>query len=373
MEDELEHLVKEIEKDAGTDISEDGESSEGQEKDEGKKEGGDKKVKLFEERYFEVDNEPPKLVVVQGPPGSGKTTLIKSLIRHYTKQTIVDPKGKVVLQKGPITVRSGKRQRLTLVECPNDMGAMADLANVADIVLLTIDASIGFEMQTFEFLSLLQIKGFPRCMGIMTHLDTYKDNKKLKKMKKFFKRRFDDETTPESKLFFTGGFKNKYYLHHDVNNIARFLSVILPRKTEWKKEHPHMVIDRMEVLTEGVLQDENQVDVALFGYIRGSTFFNQPTATLVGLGKRALKELKAMEDPCPPLEKSSDPTSTHAKAKVKEETPENEETKDPKKKVNPNRTLELNLREKRGSRSPSSSYQQTEVLPIPQRAKEQLQ
>src|SRR3990167_3676285 len=58
--------------DNGTVISEDGESSEGEDKQ--KKGVEDKKVKLFEERYFEVDNEPPKLVVVQGPPRSGKTT-----------------------------------------------------------------------------------------------------------------------------------------------------------------------------------------------------------------------------------------------------------------------------------------------------------
>lgn len=221
------------------------------------------------------------------------------------------------------------------------MGAMADLANVADIVLLMVDASIGFEMQTFEFLTLLQIKGFPRCMGVMSHMDTYKDNKKLKKMKKFFKRRFDDETTPESKLFFTGGFKNKYYLHHDVINIARFLSVILPRKTEWKKDHPHMIIDRMEVLTEGVLHDENVIDVAFFGYIRGSTFFNQPAATLVGLGKRALKELKAVEDPCPPLEKNIEQAPEPV---IEGEEPEDEENGEKKKKANRSRTLELNQR-----------------------------
>lgn len=94
MDNELEHLVDEIEKDAaGTDVSEDDESSEGEEKNHSRKVGTDKQVKLFEERYFEVDDEPPKLVVIQGPPGSGKTTLIKSLVRHYTKQTIVDPKG----------------------------------------------------------------------------------------------------------------------------------------------------------------------------------------------------------------------------------------------------------------------------------------
>ena len=89
-------------------------------------------------------------------------------------------------------------------------------------------------------------------MGVLTHLDTYKDNKKLNKMQKFFKRRFSDETSAESKLFFTSGFKNRHYLHHDVNNIARFLSVILPRKTEWKKDHPHMVVDRIEMLSDGM-------------------------------------------------------------------------------------------------------------------------
>jgi len=235
-------------------------------------------------------------------------------------------------------VRTGKKQRITLVECPNDMNSMADLANVADIVLLTIDASIGLEMQTFEFLSLLQIKGFPRCMGVMTHVDTYKDNKHFKKMKKFFKRRFDDETTPEAKLFFTSGFKNHQYLHHDVNNIARFLSVILPRKTEWKKDHPHLLIDRLELLTDGTVSDEDFVQVALFGYARGSTFFKQTGATLVGLGKKLLQDFKVVEDPCPPLEKPTE----HVKNEDEFEGLPADETQ--KKKPNHSRTLELNQR-----------------------------
>ena len=219
------------------------------------------------------------------------------------------------------------------------MSSMSDLAGVADIVLLTIDSSIGLEMHSFEFLSLLQIKGFPKCMGVMTHIDTYKDNKKLKKMKKFFKRRFGDETTPEAKLFFTGGFKNKQYLHQDVNNIARFLSVILPRKTEWKKEHPHVLVDRMELLTDGVLSDESWVQVALFGYVRGTTFFKSPTATIVGLGKRAIQEFKIVEDPCPPLEKKIEVVKDEEEFGGKDV-----EEEEKKKRPNRSRTLELNQR-----------------------------
>jgi ribosome biogenesis protein BMS1 len=57
------------------------------------------------------------------------------------------------------------------------MHAMMDLAKVADLVLMCIDASIGFEMETFEFISLLNNHGFPNVMGILTHLDFFKDGK----------------------------------------------------------------------------------------------------------------------------------------------------------------------------------------------------
>lgn len=54
---------------------------------------------------------PPFVVVVHGPPGVGKTTLIKNLIKHYVNQNLSEV-------KGPITVVSGKTRRLTFVECP---------------------------------------------------------------------------------------------------------------------------------------------------------------------------------------------------------------------------------------------------------------
>jgi len=79
--------------------------------------------------------------------------------------------------KGTVTVRSTKNQRITFIECPTDMQAMMDLAKIADLVLLVIDASIGFEMETFEFLCLLHNHGMPNVMGVLTHLDYYRVNK----------------------------------------------------------------------------------------------------------------------------------------------------------------------------------------------------
>ena len=44
---------------------------------------------------------PPAVVMVAGPPRVGKSTLISSLIKNYTRQSVVDA-------KGPVTIVSGK-------------------------------------------------------------------------------------------------------------------------------------------------------------------------------------------------------------------------------------------------------------------------
>lgn len=64
---------------------------------------------------------------------------------------------------------------------------MIDAAKYADLVLLLIDGSFGFEMETFEFLNCLQVHGFPKVMGVLTHLDSFKKQAQLKKTKKALK------------------------------------------------------------------------------------------------------------------------------------------------------------------------------------------
>jgi ribosome biogenesis protein BMS1 len=58
---------------------------------------------------------------------------------------------------------------------------------VADLVLLLVDASFGFEMEQFEFLNILQAHGFPKVMGVLTHLDLFKTAKKQRAVKKELK------------------------------------------------------------------------------------------------------------------------------------------------------------------------------------------
>lgn len=59
--------------------------------------------------------------------------------------------------------------------------------------------------ETFEFLNILQVHGFPKVMGVLTHLDKFKDVKKLKKTKQRLKHRFWTEIYDGAKLFYLSG------------------------------------------------------------------------------------------------------------------------------------------------------------------------
>ena len=44
----------------------------------------------------------------------------------------------------------GKKKRIQFVECPNDINGMIDCAKVADLAILLIDGSYGFEMVRYH-------------------------------------------------------------------------------------------------------------------------------------------------------------------------------------------------------------------------------
>lgn len=96
---------------------------------------------------------PPIVIAIVGPPKVGKSTLLQCLVKNFTRQAISNI-------QGPVTIVSGKKRRLTFLECSNDINMMVDVAKVADLVLILIDASFGFEMEVFEFLNICQVNNF---------------------------------------------------------------------------------------------------------------------------------------------------------------------------------------------------------------------
>ncbi|XP_034049597.1 ribosome biogenesis protein BMS1 homolog isoform X1 [Thalassophryne amazonica] len=237
---------------------------------------------------------PPVVVVVVGPPKVGKSTLIRCLIKTFTRQKLVDI-------GGPVTIVSGKKHRVTFMECNNDINTMIDLAKVADLVLMLIDASFGFEMETFEFLNICQVHGFPRIMGVLTHLDSFKNNKALRKTKKRLKHRFWTEVYQGAKLFYLSGMVYGEYQTQEVRNLGRFISVMKFRPLVWQTSHPYVLVDRIEDLTEPeTVRTEPKCDrtVSLYGYLRGSYLKNKCQIHIPGVGDFQVADVNFLPDPC---------------------------------------------------------------------------
>lgn len=143
--------------------------------------------------------------------------MIRSLVKLYTDNSLSSP-------TGPITVLTTKKRRMTFFECPNDTSAMLDVAKIADLVLLVVDAKFGFEMETFEFLNILQTHGFPKVLGVFTHLDQFKTSKSLNRTKKLLKHRFWTDIYDGAKMFYFSGIVNGKYLKNEVRQLHLLLS-----------------------------------------------------------------------------------------------------------------------------------------------------
>lgn len=238
---------------------------------------------------------PPILIAVVGPPKVGKTTLINNLIKLFTKAPLTNI-------KGPVTVVTGKKRRITLIECNNDINAMIDIAKVADLVLLLCDASFGFEMEIFEFLNICQVHGMPRIMGILTHLDMIKNSKTLKNTKKTLKHRFWTEVYPGAKLFYLSGILHGEYLRNEIKNLGRFISVMKFRPLTWRTTHSYLLGDRYEDLTNLELIRQNPKcdrNVSLYGYVRGVPLNKNTFIHIAGYGDAKIHEVSYLPDPCP--------------------------------------------------------------------------
>ncbi|KAL8425290.1 hypothetical protein Efla_005854 [Eimeria flavescens] len=251
---------------------------------------------------------PPFSVVVQGPPGVGKSLLIRCLARHYARRTI----GAI---RGPVTVVASKQRRLTFLECPNDACGMLDAAKIADIALVLIDAQYGFEMETFEFINMLQTHGMPRVIGVLTHLDAITDKTTLKRRKKELKARFWSELYDGAKLFFLSGLRNGKYHNRDILNLARFVSVQKVRPLQWRAAHPYLLAlkadttdspsesknDLVPVRSSGKpeQQQQQQQHFVLYGYVRGAVLRAGHSVHIPGAGDFPIVSITKCEDPCP--------------------------------------------------------------------------
>ncbi|XP_065376147.1 ribosome biogenesis protein BMS1 homolog isoform X2 [Macaca fascicularis] len=105
---------------------------------------------------------------------------------------------------------SGKKRRLTIIECGCDINMMIDLAKAADL---------------------------------------------------------------GAKLFYLSGMVHGEYQNHEIHNLGRFITVVKFRPLTWQTSHPYVLADRMEDLTNPEdIRTSMKCDwqVLLYGYLRGA-------------------------------------------------------------------------------------------------------
>ncbi|XP_026387871.1 ribosome biogenesis protein BMS1 homolog isoform X1 [Papaver somniferum] len=248
------------------------------------------------EQQIDQEEEPaPYVILVQGPPNVGKSLLIKSLVKFYTKRSIKDI-------RGPITIIAGKKRRLQFVECPNDVCGMIDASKYADVVLLLIDASYGFEMETFEFVNLIQVHGVPKVMGVLTHLDDFKDIMKMSETKQCLRLQFWTEICDGAELFYLSGLHRGMYRKSQIHKLARFISDMKLPPLSWRATHPYVLVDHFEDITppERVHMDKKCVrNITLDGYLRGCDIKKGTKVHIAGVGDFPIADITRLPDPCP--------------------------------------------------------------------------
>ncbi|XP_026455000.1 ribosome biogenesis protein BMS1 homolog isoform X1 [Papaver somniferum] len=152
------------------------------------------------------------------------------------------------------------------------MNGMIDAAKYADAVMLLIDAKYGFEMETFEFLNLLQVHGVPKAMGVLTYLDKLKDEDRRTTTKTRLMQKFREYIYEGAHIFCLSSFHDDKYQESDIEELADFLLIeefpILPCRAK----HPYMLVDRHEDVpssSEAHVVDNGKRNVILHGYLRG--------------------------------------------------------------------------------------------------------
>lgn len=148
----------------------------------------------------------------------------------------------------------------------------------------------------------MQAHGFPKVIGVLTHLDLIKKVSVQRDTKKRLKKRFWTEIYQGAKLFYLSGVLNGRYPDQEVLNLSRFISVMKFRPLVFRNQHPYLLADRIEDLTpRETVRTNPKVDrtVTLYGYLRGTNLRQSMKVHVPGAGDLSISSITKLGDPCP--------------------------------------------------------------------------
>ncbi|XP_026457275.1 ribosome biogenesis protein BMS1-like [Papaver somniferum] len=225
----------------------------------------------------EEEEQPPYVIVVHGPRKVWKSPLIKSLIEHYTKENHDS-----LYMQGLVTIISGTQRRLQFVEFPKSVNGMRDAAKYADAVILLVDAYVGFQMETFEFVNVLRVHGVPKVMGVLTSLGMFENVEKQTKTKERLTNHFLTEIREGARLFCLSGLEHGMYPKHEIRDLASFLSDMDFHPLTWRAAQPYVLY-------------------FVWVSLRGCDIKKGAKVHIAGVGDFPLFSVTSLVDPCPLL------------------------------------------------------------------------
>ncbi len=89
-----------------------------------------------------------------------------------------------------------------------------------------------------------------------------------------------------------------------MHNLARYISIIKVKELEWRTTHPYVFADRFELIHDA--EDEEKMQVAFYGYVRGTKLSEKSLVHLNGVGDYTISKLTSMDDPVPILDTRAD-------------------------------------------------------------------
>lgn len=157
--------------------------------------------------------------------------------------------------------------------------------------------------ETFKFLNILQAHGFPKVIGILTHLNLIKKAATLHATKKTLKKHFWTEIYQGAKLFYLSGIINGCYPNTKIINLSCFISVMKFCLLVFWNTHTYIFADWLEDLTPCKLictsKGKSDHTVMVYGYMHGMNLCLGTKIHIPGVGDLKMKNVTLLGDPCP--------------------------------------------------------------------------
>ncbi|KAI3914209.1 hypothetical protein MKW92_013016, partial [Papaver armeniacum] len=142
----------------------------------------------------------------------------------------------------------------------------------------------------------------PKVMGVLTYLDSFKNEDVLTKTRQRLLDQFQTNIHNGAKVFCLSGRHNEMYLDHEISELASVISTMEFHPSSWRAARPYLLVERFEDVTpveEVQMDQECPRYIMLEGYLRGCDIENGSKVHIAGIGDFPLASVTSLTDPFP--------------------------------------------------------------------------